>query len=99
MTILDTVTYENLIPGFTYVLEGYLMDKPRDDAKGYGKIKDKDGNYITNRKEFTLDKPNGTVQLSLSGNAAEFQTVLRSIRISKMRGRRCTSLRSKRSRR
>lgn len=74
MTIIDTVSYENLIPGFTYVLEGYLMDKPRDDTKGYGKIKDKDGNYITNTIEFTPDKPNGSVKLSLSGNASEFQT-------------------------
>jgi len=74
MTVIDTVSYENLIPGFTYVLEGYLMDKPRDDTKGYGKIKDKDGNYITNTIEFTPDKPNGTVKLSLSGNASEFQT-------------------------
>lgn len=74
MTIIDTVKYENLIPGFTYVLEGYLMDKPRDDTKGYGKIKDKDGNYITNRIEFTPDRPSGEVKLSLSGNASEFQT-------------------------
>ena len=74
MTIIDTVKYENLIPGFTYVLEGYLMDKPRDDTKGCGKIKDKDGNYITNRIEFTPDRPSGEVKLSLSGNASEFQT-------------------------
>lgn len=74
MTVIDTVKYENLIPGFTYVLEGYLMDKPRDDTKGYGKIKDKDGNYITNRIEFTPDRPSGEVKLSLSGNASEFQT-------------------------
>lgn len=74
MTIIDTVKYENLIPGFTYVLEGYLMDKPRDDTKGYGKIKDKDGNYITNRIEFTPDRPGGEVKLPLSGNASEFQT-------------------------
>lgn len=74
MTIIDTVKYENLIPGFTYVLEGCLMDKPRDDTKGCGKIKDKDGNYITNRIEFTPDRPSGEVKLSLSGNASEFQT-------------------------
>lgn len=44
------------------------------DAKGYGKIKDKDGNYITNRIEFTPDRPDGEVKLSLGGNASEFQT-------------------------
>ena len=76
MTIIDTVSYENLIPGFTYVLEGYLMDKPRSDSTAVNglKIKDKDGNYITNRIEFTPDKPNGSVQLHLQGNASEFQT-------------------------
>lgn len=74
MTVIDTVKYENLIPGFTYVLEGFLMDKPRDDTKGYGKIKDKDGSYITNRMEFTPDRPSGEVKLLLGGNASEFQT-------------------------
>ena len=74
MTVIDTITYENLIPGFTYEVEGFLMDKPRDDTKGYSVIKDAKGNPITNKKEFTPDKPNGTVKLSLSGDARSFQT-------------------------
>lgn len=74
MTVIDTITYENLIPGFTYEVEGFLMDKPRDDTKGYSVIKDAKGNPITNKKEFTADKPNGTVKLSLSGDARSFQT-------------------------
>lgn len=74
MTVIDTITYENLIPGFTYEVEGFLMDKPRDDTKGYSVIKDAKGNPITNKKEFTADKPNGTVKLSLSGDAGSFQT-------------------------
>lgn len=74
MTVIDTITYENLIPGFTYEVEGFLMDKPRDDTKGYSVIKDAKGNPITNKKEFVADKPNGTVKLSLSGDARSFQT-------------------------
>ena len=74
MTVIDTITYENLIPGFTYEVEGFLMDKPRDDTKGYSVIKDAKGNPITNKKEFVADKPDGTVKLSLSGDARSFQT-------------------------
>ena len=74
MTVIDTITYENLIPGFTYEVEGFLMDKTRDDTKGYSVIKDAKGNPITNKKEFVADKPDGTVKLSLSGDARSFQT-------------------------
>ena len=45
MTLIDTTSYEKLVPEFTYVLGGYLMNKLRDDTKRFRRIKDKDGNY------------------------------------------------------
>jgi hypothetical protein len=74
VTILDTITYENLIPGLTYTLEGCLMDKLRDDQKTGTEIKDANGHKITGSVTFTPKRPNGTETVTFQGNVKEFQT-------------------------
>ena len=75
ITIHDYVTYENLLPGQTYVLKATLMDKPDSDTKTESQIKDANGDYITGTLEFVPDSPNGTAgPVILQGNADHFMT-------------------------
>ena len=75
ITIHDYVTYENLLPGQTYVLKASLMDKPDSDTKTESQIKDANGDYITGILEFVPDSPNGTAgPVILQGNADHFMT-------------------------
>lgn len=57
VTIKDTVSYTGLIPGKTYKLSGVLMDK----SSGAPLLVD--GQNVTAEKEFTPDKPTGTVEI------------------------------------
>ena len=57
--VVDTVSYENLIPGKEYVLEGKLVDKATGEA-----LKDAAGKEITATTTFTPDKPDGTVDVT-----------------------------------
>lgn len=52
MTVVDTVTYENLVPGRTYVLSGVLMDKETGLSTD-----------ITSNMTFVPDTPDGSVEL------------------------------------
>lgn len=74
VTIIDTVTYENLLPGMTYVIDGYLMDQSRDDEKASMPIKDADGNLITGTVTFTPDRPSGTQKVVFQGSVSDFHT-------------------------
>ena len=58
VTIEDTVTYHNLIPGTEYVLSGTLVDKETGAA-----IKGADGKEVTARKEFKAEESEGTVRM------------------------------------
>ncbi len=58
ITLVDTVEYEGLIVGKTYVMEGTLYDKATGEV-----IKDADGNPITNCVKFTPKTSNGTVEV------------------------------------
>lgn len=56
MTIVDTVTYQNLTPGKTYTVNGTLMDKET------GKLAiDDEGKEITASVKFKAEKSSGTV--------------------------------------
>ena len=57
-TIIDTVTYEGLIPGKEYTVEGVLMNK--DDEKP---VIGADGEEIKASVTFTAKKANGSVDL------------------------------------
>lgn len=56
----DLVKYSNL-PAGKYVLKGIVMDKDTNE-----KILDKDGNEITATKEFTVENPNGEVNVEFT---------------------------------
>lgn len=56
--LVDTVTYENLIPGKTYTLAGALMDKVIGEA-----IVDANGEVITAETEFVPEGSNGSVDV------------------------------------
>lgn len=60
-TIIDTVTYTNLIVGKTYTVSGYLMNKDTNTA-----ILDRDGNKITSSKTFVAATANGSVDITFT---------------------------------
>ena len=60
-TVVDTVTYTNLIPGKTYTMSGTLM------VKETGKeLTDKDGNPVTSSVTFTPEERNGSVDIEFT---------------------------------
>ena len=58
ITLVDTVTYYNLLPDKTYTLTGTLMNKETEKP-----LLDKDGKTITSTVEFTPEKPQGHVDV------------------------------------
>ena len=59
--IIDTVAYENLVPGCEYVASGVLMDK----ASG-SELRDAQGNAVTAQTTFTPADRNGSVEVHFS---------------------------------
>ena len=57
VTLVDTVSYENLIPGASYTLRGVLMDK------GTGKPLRVDSKQVVAETTFTPDAASGTVEV------------------------------------
>ncbi|MBR3241964.1 MAG: VaFE repeat-containing surface-anchored protein [Parasporobacterium sp.] len=64
VTIADTVSYTNLVPGKTYRLKGVLADQTNGTPI---KI---DGKEITAEKEFTPKETNGTVEMAFTFDAS-----------------------------
>lgn len=64
VTLVDTVSYENLIPGASYTLKGVLMDK------GTGKPLLVDGKQVVAETTFTSDAASGTVEVVFTFNSA-----------------------------
>lgn len=65
VTIVDTVTYENLVIGKTYVMKGKLMDKSTNKPLII------DGKEVTAEKEFVPKTKNGTVTLEFTFDATD----------------------------
>ncbi|MDR2515398.1 MAG: class B sortase [Christensenellaceae bacterium] len=63
VTLVDTVSYENLIPGKEYTLKGVLMDK------GTGAPLLVDGAQVVAETTFTPDEANGTVEVVFTFNS------------------------------
>lgn len=57
-TVVDTVSYENLVPGKEYKVSGTLIVKETGEA-----LLDADGNPITASTTFTPEKPEGSVDV------------------------------------
>lgn len=64
--LVDTVTYDNLVIGNTYTLNGVLMDKETGEA-----VEDSEGNEITATIEFTPETNDGSVSLEFVFDASE----------------------------
>ena len=64
VTIVDTVTYQNLKVGQTYKLSGVLMDKATGEPLLVGE------QQVTAELEFTPDSPDGTVELNYTLDAS-----------------------------
>ena len=64
VTIVDTVTYQNLKVGQTYKLSGVLMDKATGEPLLVGE------QQITAELEFIPDSPDGTVELTYTFDAS-----------------------------
>lgn len=62
--IVDTVTYENLIPGKEYVVTGVLMDKATGEP-----LEDAQGNGISASAAFTPEQPDGEVEVAFEFDA------------------------------
>lgn len=59
ITIIDTVSYKDLVIGREYTVKGVLMDKSTGQA-----FVDSDGKKVTAEETFTAEKENGTIELS-----------------------------------
>ncbi len=64
VTIVDTVTYTNLIPGTEYKVSGVLMDPSTNSELLV------DGSSVTGETTFTADDKTGTAQVEFTFNAA-----------------------------
>ena len=62
--IVDTVTYENLIPGKEYVATGVLMDKATGEP-----LEDAQGNGVSASAAFTTESPDGEVEVAFEFDA------------------------------
>ena len=63
VTITDTITYKNLIPGNKYRFVGTLMDKETETALLL------DGNPVTSTAEFTAKEASGTIEVDFTIDA------------------------------
>lgn len=67
VTVVDTVSYSNLVKGTEYTLNATLIDKETDKEL---KINDK---IVTASKKFTPDKADGSVDVEIPVDATELQ--------------------------
>lgn len=72
VTIVDTVSYQNLVPGKEYKVSGVLMDKETGEELLV------DGKNVTAETVFTPEKAEGTVELTFvfDGSALESKTIV-----------------------
>ncbi|MEE8704457.1 MAG: VaFE repeat-containing surface-anchored protein [Olsenella sp.] len=73
VTVVDTVSYENLVPGRSYALTGTLMDKATGEA-----VAGADGAPVRATTEFTPEAPSGTatVTFRVDGSLVAGRTVV-----------------------
>lgn len=64
-TLVDTVTYRNLIVGKEYTVSGYLVVKSTGEA-----LLDENGKKITGSKTFEAEEPDGSVEIVFEYDAS-----------------------------
>lgn len=68
VTLVDTVSYEGLVPGHEYTVSGVLMNKETGKA-----VLDKSGNEITAKATFVPKESSGSVDVKFRFDATEFE--------------------------
>jgi len=63
VTVVDTVTYANLIPGMTYVVKGYLVYKDLNEDGEVEKLRI-NGQLVKSQTEFTPEESSGEVDVT-----------------------------------
>lgn len=67
-TVVDTITYKNLVPGTEYKAAGTLMDKKT------GKAIEVNGKAVTAEAAFKPEKPEGTIEVSFKFDATSLSS-------------------------
>jgi hypothetical protein len=67
VTIVDTVSYTNLVPGKSYTVSGTLMNKETGEALTV------DGKNVTAEKTFTAETSDGSVELTFTFDASALE--------------------------
>ena len=65
VTIVDTVSYQNLIPGETYMLTASIKNKDEDE------FIIEDGDALVRQIEFVPEEPNGTKDIAITFDASD----------------------------
>ena len=63
VTILDSVSYRNLVIGKEYVIKGRLVDRETGET-----VRDAKGNEVTAEKKFTADRMDGSIDITFTFN-------------------------------
>lgn len=69
--LVDTVKYENLVPGKIYIMEGILMDKENKIANLLEKPLKVKGEEVRASAEFTPERESGEVEITFTFDASE----------------------------
>ena len=69
VTLVDTIAYEQLVPGTTYTVEGALYDKATGEA-----FVGADGKAVTATATFTPEEPSGTCEVTFDVDASMLAT-------------------------
>ncbi|MBQ9871008.1 MAG: VaFE repeat-containing surface-anchored protein [Eubacterium sp.] len=78
VTLVDTVTYTNLIPGKKYTMEGTLMKQPKNGEEK--EVLQDNGNPVTASVEFTAsENGDGMVEMIFTFNAKQLMLEGRSV--------------------
>ena len=68
ITIIDTVMYENLVPGKTYTVSGTLIDKPSGKP-----VRDRNDDVVTATNTFEAAGSNGSVDVEFTFDASNLK--------------------------
>lgn len=72
-TIVDTVSYENLIPGFTYKIKGRMIDRRKTiETEAEVLAVGTDGKPAESELTFTPDSSSGTVKLAFDVDTSKY---------------------------
>ena len=71
--IIDTVAYENLVPGREYTLKGSMQVKAEKDGKPVAKPLEVDGEPVEAEATFTPEKSDGTANVAFRFNSRDIK--------------------------